>query len=214
MAPLAVNVHGLDSDLGAGSPITARYAWDFGDNTPSSQFNHLVGYGGAHIYDEPGTYTITLNIVVENLNFTVGTVPPPESQGSWRGVEVSGPTTYNVTIRNNNFTTLTYNILAYRGATSPPTGVFVLNNTSDTVSHYHFWGEGSDHTVLGNTVGNSLNGHVTRFYADRIFINYNDFNSVPTTTPSLWLPTSNSAWTDTVVTKRFSTRPSPSPLTM
>jgi PKD repeat protein len=63
MAPFTVHVHALDSDLGAGDPLTARYEWNFGDEAGS--YNELVGFNAAHVYDEPGQYTITLRITNE-----------------------------------------------------------------------------------------------------------------------------------------------------
>jgi PKD repeat protein len=40
--------------------LTAHYDWDFGD--PAGKFNHLTGFNAAHIYDQPGKYTITLTV--------------------------------------------------------------------------------------------------------------------------------------------------------
>ena len=60
----AVFVQGLNSTLNAGSPITARYEWDFGDS--GSKYNALVGFNAAHAYDKPGTYTVTLRVFNEN----------------------------------------------------------------------------------------------------------------------------------------------------
>ncbi|HET6247963.1 MAG TPA: PKD domain-containing protein [Tepidisphaeraceae bacterium] len=59
--PHSVFVHALDSTLGAGTPLTARYQWDFGDK-PGTQYNDLVGWDAAHTYNTPGTYTITLTL--------------------------------------------------------------------------------------------------------------------------------------------------------
>ena len=52
----------IGADLGVGTPLTARYQWDFGDTTSGSQFDQLPGFNAAHIYDVPGLYTITLTI--------------------------------------------------------------------------------------------------------------------------------------------------------
>ena len=60
MAGLPVWVHAMDSTLGVGQPHQAVYAWGFGD--PKSKFNSLRGFNAAHIYDQPGTYTITLTV--------------------------------------------------------------------------------------------------------------------------------------------------------
>ncbi|MCS7033752.1 MAG: PKD domain-containing protein [Phycisphaerae bacterium] len=59
----AVHVHALNSHLNGGAPITARYEWDFGD--PGSPYNKLVSWNAAHIYERPGTYTITLKLTNE-----------------------------------------------------------------------------------------------------------------------------------------------------
>ena len=64
MAPFAVHVHGLDTSLGAGDPLTALYEWDFDD--PSGDYDTLVGWSAAHVYDEPGTYTLTLKVTNHN----------------------------------------------------------------------------------------------------------------------------------------------------
>ena len=52
----------IGADLGVGTPLTARYQWDFGDTTSGSQFDQLPGFNAAHVYDVPGLYTITLTI--------------------------------------------------------------------------------------------------------------------------------------------------------
>ncbi|UCD74048.1 MAG: right-handed parallel beta-helix repeat-containing protein [Phycisphaerales bacterium] len=62
-APFAVHVHALNSHLGVGDSLTARYMWDFGD--PNGRFNTLVGWNAAHIYDHPGRYLITLTVTNE-----------------------------------------------------------------------------------------------------------------------------------------------------
>jgi len=64
VGPHAVHVQALASTLGAGTYITARYQWDFGD--PNGRFNQLDGWNAAHLYEKPGTYRITLTITNEN----------------------------------------------------------------------------------------------------------------------------------------------------
>src|SRR5213079_2248728 len=59
----AVHVHALNSQLGAGTALTARYEWNFGDS--SGKYNTLVGFNAAHVYDTPGSYTVTLKITNE-----------------------------------------------------------------------------------------------------------------------------------------------------
>jgi PKD repeat protein len=65
MAPYAVHVDALNSLVGGGSELTARYLWSFGDATEETKYNVLEGWGGAHIYHAPGTYTVTLEITNE-----------------------------------------------------------------------------------------------------------------------------------------------------
>lgn len=63
MAPATVHVNALPIAPGAGTQLTARYDWDFGD--PGSPYNRLVGWNAAHTYDRPGTYTIRLTLTDE-----------------------------------------------------------------------------------------------------------------------------------------------------
>ena len=58
--PHTVFVHAIDSILGAGTVLTARYQWNFGD--PGSEYNSLTTWEAAHTYNNPGTYTITLTL--------------------------------------------------------------------------------------------------------------------------------------------------------
>ena len=50
----------IATTLNSGSPITARYEWDFGD--PNGKYNALTGFNASHVYDAPGTYTVTLKV--------------------------------------------------------------------------------------------------------------------------------------------------------
>ena len=58
VASHAVHVNALQSQLNAGTPITAHYRWDFGD--PAGEYNVLPGWNAGHVYDAPGTYTSQL----------------------------------------------------------------------------------------------------------------------------------------------------------
>ena len=57
-APATVHVHAVG--LVAEDPHLAGYAWDFGD--PGGAYNRVSGFNAAHVYDRPGTYTITLTL--------------------------------------------------------------------------------------------------------------------------------------------------------
>jgi len=56
----SVNVQAVNSTFGSGTDINSTIAWDFGD--PGSEYNDLNGFNAAHVYANPGTYTITLAI--------------------------------------------------------------------------------------------------------------------------------------------------------
>ncbi len=57
---LVVNANGLNSKLNNGTVLNATFQWNFGD--PNGNDNTLAGYTAAHVYDTPGTYTITLTV--------------------------------------------------------------------------------------------------------------------------------------------------------
>ncbi len=71
MAPFAVHVHAVNSSLGGGTAISARYEWEFGD--PNGRHNTLVGFNAAHLYEQAGSYTITLRITNTNGEVAVAT---------------------------------------------------------------------------------------------------------------------------------------------
>jgi PKD repeat protein len=73
MAPLTVHVHALDSDLGIGGALTGRYEWDFGD--AEGRFSALEGWNAAHVYDRPGTYTLTLRLTNHRGGTATATQP-------------------------------------------------------------------------------------------------------------------------------------------
>lgn len=68
MAPATAHVNALPVPLAAGTPLTARYEWDFGDE--GARYNRLVGWNAAHTYDRPGTYTIRLTVTDESGGVT------------------------------------------------------------------------------------------------------------------------------------------------
>lgn len=68
----AVHVHGLASDLNGGTLLNSRFEWDFGD--PSGRYNNLPGFNAAHVYDQPGVYTIKLTVTNERGRSAVTTV--------------------------------------------------------------------------------------------------------------------------------------------
>jgi PKD repeat protein len=64
VAPAVVHVNGTVCPLPAGTPLTTRYDWDFGD--PAGRYNRLTGFNAAHLYDHGGTYLITLTVTGED----------------------------------------------------------------------------------------------------------------------------------------------------
>lgn len=55
-----VHVHALNSTLSSGTPLTAKYQWNFGD--PNGQYNSYDGFNAAHVYSQPGNYVIGLTV--------------------------------------------------------------------------------------------------------------------------------------------------------
>jgi hypothetical protein len=55
-----VNVNALSSAIKHGTALTTTYNWNFGD--AGSEYNNLTGWNAGHVYDNPGTYTITLTM--------------------------------------------------------------------------------------------------------------------------------------------------------
>lgn len=51
---------GVNTTLSSGDVTTADYEWNFGDT--GSKYNTLTGFNAAHLYANPGTYTVTLTV--------------------------------------------------------------------------------------------------------------------------------------------------------
>lgn len=56
----SIHVNALATNFKSGDALSAKYEWNFGDN--DSKWNNLVGWNGSHVYDNAGTYTITLRV--------------------------------------------------------------------------------------------------------------------------------------------------------
>lgn len=59
MAGLPVHVHAMQSTF-PDTPEKSDISWDFGD--PAGKYNNLSGFNAAHVYENPGDYTITLTV--------------------------------------------------------------------------------------------------------------------------------------------------------
>ena len=66
-----VHVDAARTTLSAGTPLTARYQWDFGD--PNGNYNTAQGWSSAHVYDAPGTYTVRLTVTDQDNRTSVAT---------------------------------------------------------------------------------------------------------------------------------------------
>jgi hypothetical protein len=64
MDGMAIHVRGTDSSFDGNAPQSLSFDWNFGDvvNGQAAPHNHMNGFNAAHVYDAPGTYTITLKI--------------------------------------------------------------------------------------------------------------------------------------------------------
>ena len=83
----------------------------------------------------------------------------------------------NLTVRDCSFGHVTMCL----NTNLEPVGVFSYGNDAVAdggVRAYYLWGEGSDHTHLGNTVSGSTHEHVIRFGGlNRALIGYNDLRN-------------------------------------
>jgi hypothetical protein len=288
-APFTVHVHGLNSSLGVGTKLTARYEWDFGDS--NAAYNALVGWNAAHTFQQPGSYTVKLKITnqagehhtstmqvnVSASNRTKIYVSPSGSDSNnglstsapiktvakaatmlWNNKEILfqrngtygmasaltitqqnvligaygsgsnpklnytvnaqyakminlGSSAKDVMIENIQFDSpFTPNNLIVRGIHPHGNNITVRNchfgnvsyamntdgegvygfltqaNTTGVIGAYFIWGNGSDHTHLGNTVGGSVDEHNIRYgNVSRSLIAYNDLTNTAKST--IWL---------------------------
>ncbi|MEA2709745.1 MAG: hypothetical protein QOF78_2346 [Phycisphaerales bacterium] len=57
------HANAMSSKLNNGTPLTARYVWDFAD--PGSKYNIMEGFNASHYYTKPGTYDVKLTLTNE-----------------------------------------------------------------------------------------------------------------------------------------------------
>ena len=72
-APFAVHVHCLNSTFTVGDRMSSLLEWDFGD--PNGQYNQLTGFNAAHMYNDPGVYTLKLSITDQSGAKVSTTIP-------------------------------------------------------------------------------------------------------------------------------------------
>ena len=157
-AGTSVFVDGVTSSLNNGSPQSARFEWDFGD--AGSKYNKLVGYSAGHIYDNPGTYTITLRVINESgkTNTITRQVNVAADNRSTLHVASNGndsnPGTFDRPIRSfTRASQLTENasntkVLFRRGDTFDASGLFVIRGQNVTIGAY---GSGNS-PVISSTI--------------------------------------------------------------
>lgn len=69
--PFTLYAHAMSSELNGKTQVKTLYEWNYGDYTAASTYNRLEGWTGAHLYREPGNYTVTLTVTDEdNLQST------------------------------------------------------------------------------------------------------------------------------------------------
>jgi PKD repeat protein len=124
------------SYLGNGSIYKSEFAWNFGD--AGAPYNQVPGFNGAHVFDNPGTYTVTVNVQNE------------------AGLKNTTPVTLNVVVTADNRVPVLIstdqdvltNIVNYppRGVTPPAQGrklMFIRGSTyhitSDLLLQPHDW---------------------------------------------------------------------------
>ncbi len=62
------HVNALSGTIPSGTPLTAKYDWNFGDS--GSKYNTLRGWNAAHAYEKAGNYTLTLTVTDEGGRVT------------------------------------------------------------------------------------------------------------------------------------------------
>ena len=145
VAPCVLHVDGLRFPLAAGTPLTARYDWDFGD--PGSKYDTLTGFNAAHVYDHSGKFTITLRVTDETgaaRSATATVVISPDrrreifvsSEGSDRNVGTSPDSPFRTLDRAFKAAIDGSEILLRAGVTYEAGNVLKLNHSDVLIGRY------------------------------------------------------------------------------
>jgi len=142
----SIFVYALSSSLGSGNYLNATYNWNFGDS--GSRFNTLTGWNAGHIYNNPGTYTVTLTITNDQGHSSSVSTPVVISPSTRRTIYVDAA---NGNDGNNGLSTGSAvrswpranqllgdntNVLFHRGQTFNFDNTFQINNKNVTIGAY------------------------------------------------------------------------------
>jgi hypothetical protein len=122
----------------------------------SPVLNRVAGYENQTIYSAPTTTGITIQDLTFDSPNAVTSGPAPEINAN--AILAAGT---DVVVRNDTFLNLEYAI----DGEMHPTGIIVQDNSAPLVKGlrgYFCWVDGTDWTIIGNTVANSTRQHVIR----------------------------------------------------
>ena len=108
--------------------VNANFSWDFGD--PTSPHPHTIGFVVAHVFDNPGTYTVATSVrdLAGNAGSTTTTITVTAMTGPTYYVAQSGSDSNTGTDTGHPLASLTH-ALALAGTTGP---VSILLQRGDT----------------------------------------------------------------------------------
>jgi len=152
--PHTVFVHALNSTLGAGTVLNAKWQWDFGD--PGSQYDQLPGWNAAHTYDKPGNYTVTLTLTnvsgkTRTLTTTVNVVADTrptiyvDNNGSDQNNGLTPQTAVKTVAQANALLTSGMRVLFHGGQTFPLSAGFNIDGHDILLGAY---GSGTSPTFM------------------------------------------------------------------
>ena len=180
---LVVNVDGLNSLVGTGTCVSTQYAWDFGD--PSGAHDRMTGYNAGHVYDQPGTYTVTLTVTNQDgaVSVAQGQVAVAASTrqqvfvDSVNGSDANAGTTASAPLKTAAaaFAKLGDNteVLLKAGESFPLAAGISINSSNVLIGRY---GTGAD-PVLMRVAGNTGQAFQTFNGADGVTIEHVTFDS-------------------------------------
>ena len=153
-------VDALSSTLGAGTPLTATYTWSFGD--PNGAYNTLVGWNAGHIYNNAGTYIISVTITNANgktsalsTTVTIGastrkTIYVDSIYGNDNNNGLSPTTAVKTGIEASKLVTNNTTVLFRRGQTFDSSNYFFVGATNVVIGAY---GTGANPIMMKESSG-------------------------------------------------------------